>query len=149
VPAGPVWTYVNGRKYTVERRIDVPDSPRRAIYIGNLLAWFTLSDSPWVTIIAFYPSRMRRTPEMQLEFFDWGIRLKRTHFKRRSDFYEFLYDELAEARLGETMTRRAICFLTGFLPEPLIFLTVDFREIFDRLERQGVPVNRNAEPLAW
>ena len=88
-------------------------------------------------------------PEMQLEFFDWGIRLQRTHFKRRGDLYEIRYDELAEARLGKTMTRRAICFLANFLPEPVIFLTVDYREILDRLERQGVPVNRNAESLAW
>jgi hypothetical protein len=114
----------------VERRIDVPDSPRRAIYIGNLLA------------------AMRRTPEVQLEFFDWGIRLQRTAFKSLGNYYEIRYEELTEARLAGKMIRRAIRFHTNFLPQPLTFVTVDYREIFDRLERRGVPVNRNAEPLA-
>lgn len=141
----------------MERRIGVPDSPRRAIYIGNLLTWFSRADSFWVTIYIgnHRPTRMRRTPEMQLEFFDWGIRLQRMHFKRRGNYYEICYDELTEARLGKTMApgriaiRHAICFFTNFLPEPLMFLTENYREILDRLEQQGVPVNRNAEPLAW
>jgi hypothetical protein len=114
----------------VKRRIDVPDSPRRAIYIGNLL------------------TGMRRAPEVQLEFFDWGIRLQRTLFKSLGDYYEIRYEELTEARLAGKMIRRGIRFHSTFLPQPLTFVTVDYREIFDRLEQQGVLVNRNTEPLA-
>jgi hypothetical protein len=45
------------------------------------------------------------------------------------------------------MIRRGIRFHANFLPQPLTFLTVDYREILDRLERRGVPVNRNIAPL--
>ena len=113
----------------MERRIDVPDSPRRAIYVGNL-----------VTVT-------RRNPEAQLEFFDWGIRLQRTLFKSR-DYYEIRYEELTEVRLTGKMIRRGIRFHTSFLPQPLTFITVDYREILDRLEQRGIPVNRNAASLA-
>jgi hypothetical protein len=116
----------------VERRIDVPDSPRRAIYIGNL----------------FWLGGVRRTPEVQLEFFDWGIRLQRTLFKGLGDYYEIRYEELTEAGLAGKWMYRGIRFHANSLPQPLTFVTVDYREILDRLERQGVPVNRNAAPLA-
>jgi hypothetical protein len=45
------------------------------------------------------------------------------------------------------MFRRGIRFRTEFLPEPLIFLTADGREILDRLEQRGVTVNRNVTSL--
>jgi hypothetical protein len=45
------------------------------------------------------------------------------------------------------MIRRGIRFHANFLPQPLTFLTVDYREILDRLERREVPVNRNIAPL--
>lgn len=92
---------------------------------------------------------MQREPEAQLEFFDWGIRLQRTLFKRLGlcDYYELRYEELAGARLTGKMIRRGIRFHANFLPQPVTFVTVDYREILDRLERQGVPVDRDPAPL--
>jgi hypothetical protein len=107
-------------------------SPPRALYIGNLV----------------YLGMFWRSPESQLEFFDWGIRLQRTLFKSLGDCYEIRYEELTEAGLAGKMIRRGIRFHANSLPQPLTFVTVDYREILDRLERQGVPVNRNATPLA-
>jgi hypothetical protein len=52
-----------------------------------------------------------------------------------------------EAGLTGKMIRRGIRFHANFLPQPLTFLTVDYREILDRLERREVPVNRNIAPL--
>jgi hypothetical protein len=117
----------------VERRIETPDSPRRALYIGNLLSG----------------GMIQREPESQLEFFDWGIRLQRTFFKRLIDCYEIRYEELTEAGLAGKMIRRGIRFHANSLPEPLTFtfLTPDYREILDRLEQRGVQVNRNVAPL--
>lgn len=107
-------------------------SPRRALYIGNLV----------------YLGMFRRSPESQLEFFDWGIRLQRMLFKSLGDCYEIRYEDLTEAGLAGKMIRRGIRFHAISLPQPLTFVTTDYREILDRLERQGVLVNRNAEPLA-
>ncbi len=107
-------------------------SPRRALYIGNL----------------FWVGMFRRSPESQLEFFDWGIRLQRTLFKSLGDRYEIRYEELTEAGLARKWIYRGIRFHASSLSQPLTFVTVDYREILDRLERQGVPVNRNAAPLA-
>jgi hypothetical protein len=45
------------------------------------------------------------------------------------------------------MIRYGIRFHANFLPEPVTFVTVDYREILERLEQQGVPVNRDPEPL--
>jgi hypothetical protein len=107
----------------VERRIDVPDSPRRAIFIGNLR-----------------PGGMiQREPEAQLELFDWGIRLQTTLFKRlgTGNYYELRYEELNGARLAGKMIRHGIHFHANFLPEPVTFVTVDYREILERLEQQG------------
>src|SRR5262245_40329214 len=89
---------------------------------------------------------MQREPAAQLEFFDWGIRLQRTLFKHLG-YYEIRYEELVEARLTGKMIRRGIRFHAGSLPQPVTFLTVDYREILDRLERQDVPVNRDTAPL--
>ena len=121
----------------MERRIDVPDSPRRAIYIGNLSLGMLQRSY-----------RVSAEPEVQLEFFDWGIRLQRTLFKGLGDYYEIRYEELTEARLTGKMIRRGIRFHSNFLQRPLTFITVDYREILDRLERRRVPVNRNAASLA-
>jgi hypothetical protein len=118
------------RKMDSGRRIEAPDSPRRALYIGDLLS-------------------AQLSPESQLEFFDWGIRLQmRTLFGRPRDFYEIRYEELTEAGLIGKMVRRGIRFRAEFLPQPFIFLTVDGREILDRLEQRGVTVNRNITSLA-
>jgi hypothetical protein len=113
----------------VERRIDVPDSPRRAIYVG------------WLVTVT------RRNVEAQLEFFDWGIRLQRMHRKFIGDYYEIRFGELIQACQAGKMIRRGIRFYADVLPDPLTFVTVDYLEIFDQLERRGVPVNRDAERL--
>ena len=112
----------------MERRIDVPDSPRRAIYIGNLSLGLLQRSY-----------RVSAEPEVQLEFFDWGIRLQRTLFKGLGDYYEIRYEELTEARLTGKMIRRGIRFHSNFLQRPLTFITVDYREILDRLERRRGP----------
>jgi hypothetical protein len=120
----------------VERRADVPDSARRALYIGNLSLGM---------LQRCY--RFSAEPEVQLEFLDWGIRLQRTLFKGL-DYYEIRYEELTEARLTGKMLRRGIRFHADFLPQPLTFITADYPEVLDRLGRRGVPVNRNTAQLA-
>jgi len=115
------------------RRIEAPDSPRRALYVGNLLNHGT------------FP----RSPGLELEFFDWGIRLQiKTLLGRPGDCYEFRYDELAEVDAVKRAVRRGVRFDASFLPQPLIFLTADYREILERLEHRGVPVRRDFTPLA-
>ena len=112
----------------MERRVEVPDAPQRALYIGSF--------------------RSAGRSEAQLEFFDWGVRLQtKTLFGRLGDCYEIRYEELAEAGLVGKMVSRGIRFRAEFLPERLIFLTVDAREILDRLEQRGVTVNRNITSL--
>jgi hypothetical protein len=112
----------------VGRRIEAPDSPRRELYIGNLL----VSEFP------------RRSPQCHLEFFDWGMRLQvMTLFGRRGDCYELRYDELTGVRPIGKMVRQGIQFRADVLPRPLIFITVDFRAILDLLEQHGAPVTRD------
>jgi len=90
---------------------------------------------------------MQRSPEAQLEFFDWGIRLQRMHFKLLGDCFEIRYNELTEARQAGKMIRRCVRFHTDVLPYLLTFVSVEYLEILEQLERRGVPVNRNAAPL--
>jgi hypothetical protein len=90
-----------------------------------------------------------RSPGLELEFFDWGIRLQiKTLLDRLGDCYEFRYEELAEVDVVRRGVRRGVPFDASFLPQPLIFLSADYREILDRLEQRGVPVRRDVTPLA-
>jgi hypothetical protein len=115
------------RSVAFNRTLEVPDSPRLARYIGDGLSygWASLS---WTS---------------QLEFFDWGIRMQAGPLASRLGArYEICYDELVEARLAGRMVRQGVRFRAACLRRPVIFLTVDGREIIDRLERRNVPVNR-------
>lgn len=114
------------------RRIEVPDSPQRALYLGDLLG----------------QGISRRSPNSQLELFDWGIRLESmTLLGRPGDCYEIRYEELAGVGLVEQKLRPGLRFSAGFLPQPLTFLTVDSREILEHLEQRGVPVDRELASL--
>ena len=90
---------------------------------------------------------MQRSPEARLEFFDWGIRLQRMYFKLLGDCYEIRYSELTKARQVGKMIRRGVRFHTDVLPYPLTFVSVEYLEIVEQLERRGVPLNRNPERL--
>jgi hypothetical protein len=80
----------------------------------------------------------------ELEFFDWGIRLQAGPIlKRLGQCYEFRYEELAEAIRDQWMLARGVVFRTKIPLQPPMFLTVDGREILNRLEHRGVPVNHN------
>jgi hypothetical protein len=115
------------------RRIEAPDSPRLAHYVGNLL----------------HRGAFPRSPGVELEFFDWGIRLQvKTLLDHPGECYEFRYEELAEVDVVRRAVRRGMRFDASFLPQPLIFLTADYREILERLEQRGVPVRRDVTPLA-
>ena len=115
------------------RRIEVPDSPRRGLYVGEGLlpgVWPHLSH--W----------------SELEFYDWGIRLQGGALhKRLGECYEYRYEELAEAKLDKVVVGsvpfRCVVFRTKFPPQPPVFRTVDGHEILDHLERRGVPIDRN------
>jgi len=127
--AGGKWPWIADKNEAVERRIDVLDSPRLAIYIGRL-----------ATVTG-------RNVEAQLEFFDWGIRLQRMHRKFIGDYYEIRYDELTSVRQAGKINRHGIRFYADVLADSLTFVTVDYLEIFEQLERRGVQVDRNAERL--
>ncbi len=115
------------------RRIGVPDSPRRALYVGDGLRYGGLAQP---------------ASGSQLEFFDWGIRLQGGAISRRfGACYEYRYGELAGAGLAGKLIRRGVVFRADSPPQPPVFLTVDGKEILDRLERQGVPVDCDPGPL--
>lgn len=69
------------------------------------------------------------------------------HRKFIGDYYEIRFGELIQACQAGKMIRRGIRFYADVLPDPLTFVTVNYLEIFDQLERRGVPVNRDAERL--
>jgi uncharacterized protein (DUF433 family) len=114
------------------RTLEVPDSPRLGLYVGNGLSygWATLSSAS------------------RLEFFGWGIRMQAGPLASRLGArYELCYDELLEARLAGRMVRQGVRFRAACLQRSVIFLTVDGREILDRLEQRNVPVSRNKVPF--
>jgi hypothetical protein len=115
------------------RRLEVPDSSRRGLYVGEGLLPAVLHVFHW----------------SELDFYDWGIRLQGgTLLKRLGECYEFRYEELAEAKLDGIILgcvpRRCVVFSTKLPPQPRVFfLTKDGHEILDHLERRSVPRNRN------
>jgi uncharacterized protein (DUF433 family) len=109
------------------RTLEVPDTPRLAHYIGNGLS---------------YGGAATLSGTSRLEFFDWGIRMEAGPLASRLGArYELSYGELLEARAVGRMVRQGVRFRAACLRRPVIFLTVDGREILNRLEQHHVPVN--------
>jgi uncharacterized protein (DUF433 family) len=119
------------------RELQVADSPRLALYIGDGLAYGTT----WV----FGVSRISR-----LEFYGWGIRIQAGAIASRlGSRYELCYDEILEARPAGTIIRQGVRFRAACLQQPVTFITVDFREILDRLEQRNVPVSRRTVSMRF
>jgi hypothetical protein len=87
---------------------------------------------------------------VRLEFFDWGIRLEgRSGFLSSAlPTWEARYQELTKAQLVTVpfATKGVRLFADG-VPDPVVFSTPAGALILDRLQAQGVPVDRSLTRL--
>jgi len=108
---------------------------------------------PDLTPAAVYPGRIRSRTEgggtgCRLELFDWGIRMRGSAvMKPFVPVFELRYRELTEARLVAAHVNRGVRFQADCLSAAVTFVTFQDREIADRLEERGVPVDRDVGQL--
>jgi hypothetical protein len=81
----------------------------------------------------------------RLEFFDWGIRVRSTRpFRSLLPAFEVRYNELTDAQLVSSRSRRGIRFRSDCLPEPVTFTSQGTEQIVSLLQLRGVPINRES-----
>jgi hypothetical protein len=115
------------------RVIAMPDTaPERAFLGGSLSGSWSAS---W--------------PLARLEFLDWGIRLGGSVRPVRwvIGTWEARYEELATVRLISSLTPGVRLAVKGSTDAVVFWTFQDSREIADRLEAHGVPVDRSAMSL--